>query len=217
MGVASHLGIKIAEYDMRIRTFIPDYEEMLTVVAGAVPPRTRTMVDIGTGTGALAARCLDRAPRATVVGIDADPAMLELARRRLRDRARFIVDSFQRVTVPSCDVIVSSFALHHIRTRDAKRRVYRKCRNALRSGGRVIVADYHPSTNRPRAREQRAAWKAHLRRAYSAKRAQQLLDAWALEDVHVPLEVERRLMADAGLQTDVLWRKNAFTVLLAER
>ena len=54
MGVASHLGIKIAEYDMRIRTFIPDYEEMLNVVADAVPPRARTMVDIGTGTGALA-------------------------------------------------------------------------------------------------------------------------------------------------------------------
>jgi ubiquinone/menaquinone biosynthesis C-methylase UbiE len=217
MGVASHLGIKIAEYDMRIRTFIPDYEEMLNVVADAVPPRARTMVDIGTGTGALAARCLEHAPGATVIGIDLDPAMLELARRRLRGRARFIVESFQRADVPSCDVIVSSFALHHIRTRDAKRRIYRKCRNALRSGGRVIVADYHPSTDRPRARAQKAAWKAHLRRAYSARRAQQLLDAWALEDVHVPLEAERRLMADAGLDTEVLWRKNAFAVLLAER
>jgi hypothetical protein len=28
MGVATHLGIKLGEYDARIRTFIPDYEEI---------------------------------------------------------------------------------------------------------------------------------------------------------------------------------------------
>jgi tRNA (cmo5U34)-methyltransferase len=217
MGVASHLRIKIAEYDTRIRTFIPDYEEMLSVVAGAVPPRTRTIVDVGTGTGALAARCLDRAPDATVIGIDADPEMLEMARRRLRDRARFIVDTFQRAVVPRCDVIVSSFALHHIRTRDAKRKVYRKCRNALTPGGRMLIADYQPSTDGSRAREQRAAWRVHLRRTYSARRAQQLEEAWAKDDVHLPLEVERRLMAEVGLETDVVWRKDGYAVVLAER
>ena len=33
MGVASHLGIQLTEYDRRIRTFIPDYEEMLDAAA----------------------------------------------------------------------------------------------------------------------------------------------------------------------------------------
>jgi len=58
MSVASHLGIKISEYDARIRTFIPDYEEMLRVAASAVPRAARTILDLGVGTGALSAACL---------------------------------------------------------------------------------------------------------------------------------------------------------------
>ena len=85
MGVAAHLGIRLADYDARIRTFIPDYEEMLDVAAAAIPARARTLVDLGIGTGALSARCLRTAPRARVVGIDVDPEILTLAARRLRE------------------------------------------------------------------------------------------------------------------------------------
>ena len=42
----------------RIRPFIPHYEEMLDVAAAAMPPRARTIIDLGIGTGALSARCL---------------------------------------------------------------------------------------------------------------------------------------------------------------
>lgn len=83
MGVATHLGINLAEYDKRIRTFIPDYEEMLEVAAENIPANSRTMVDLGVGTGALASRCLKRAPRAHVVGIDSDREILWVAARRL--------------------------------------------------------------------------------------------------------------------------------------
>ena len=36
MSVATHLGIDLGEYDARIRTFIPHYEEMLDVAAGSL-------------------------------------------------------------------------------------------------------------------------------------------------------------------------------------
>src|SRR5713226_3203952 len=128
MGVATHLGIRLAEYDARIRTFIPDYEEMLDVAAAAVPARARTLVDLGIGTGALAARCLEIAPRARVVGIDVDPQILALAARRLRDRATLAAGTFLRTPLPSCDAVVASFALHHVRTRAAKAALYRRIR-----------------------------------------------------------------------------------------
>jgi hypothetical protein len=72
MSVAAHLGIDLKEYDSRIRTFIPHYEEMLDVAAAAIPPRARTITDLGTGTGALSARCLKTAARARAIGIDLD-------------------------------------------------------------------------------------------------------------------------------------------------
>ena len=77
MGVASHLGIRLREYDQRIRTFIPDYDEMLDAAAALLQASsTTTIVDLGVGTGVLAARCLDRMRRARVVGIDADADIL---------------------------------------------------------------------------------------------------------------------------------------------
>ena len=79
MSVAAHLGIRLSEYDARIRTFIPDYDRMLDVAAAAIPRNTRTIVDLGIGTGALASRCLRRAPGARVVGVDADADILALA------------------------------------------------------------------------------------------------------------------------------------------
>ena len=121
MGVASHLGIELNEYDSRIRTFIPHYEEMLDVAAAAVPARARTIVDLGIGTGALSARCLRTAPPARTIGIDVDPDILALARSPAwRPRRRFTTGSFLRAPLPHCDAVVASFALHHVRTRARK-------------------------------------------------------------------------------------------------
>jgi len=78
VSVASHLGIRLEEYDARIRTFIPDYDTMLEVAGSLVPPRTRRILDLGIGTGALSAQCLRQAPGARIVGIDADPEVLPL-------------------------------------------------------------------------------------------------------------------------------------------
>lgn len=215
VSVATHLGIRLSEYDARIRTFIPFYEEMLDVAAAAVPSRARCIVDLGIGTGALAARCLARAPRAAVVGIDTDADILAAAARRLGSRATFVVDSFLRAPLPSCDAVVASFALHHVRTRSAKRRLYRRVRTALRPGGVVVVVDCQPSRHRQVAARQRDAWTAHLQRAYSARRARGFLRAWADEDVYVPLQAEMDLMAGSGLDPEVVWRRDAFAVLVS--
>lgn len=217
LGVASHLGIKLAEYDQRIRTFIPDYEEMLDVAAGAVPRRARCIVDLGTGTGALAARSAQRAPSAQIVGIDADAEILKLAAKRLGSRGRLQCGSFTRAALPACDALVASFALHHIRTRSAKANLCRRIRRALRPGGVFISVDCHPAANPALWREQRQAWKSHLLASYSRKEAAGLLSSWAREDTYVPLEAELDLWRKSGLNTEVLWRKGAFAVILGLR
>jgi ubiquinone/menaquinone biosynthesis C-methylase UbiE len=213
MGVASHLGIKLPEYDARIRTFIPDYEEMLGVAAAAIPARTRRIMDLGVGTGALSARCVQSAPRAQIVGVDMDPAILALAARRLGDRATFIAGSFLRTPFPPADAVVASFALHHVRTRAAKAALYRRVHAALRREGLFLTVDCQPAGDPAVRRAQRDAWLAHLRRAYSASKAAALLDAWSREDVYVPLDAEVALMQRSGFRVEVLWRRGAFAVL----
>jgi len=216
MGVATHLGINLADYDARIRTFIPRYREMLAAGASAISPAARLVVDLGTGTGALAAACLERARHARVIGIDADPGMLSLAARRLSGRATLVRGSFLRAPLPvDVDAVVASFALHHVRTRAAKARLYTRIHAALRPRGVFVSVDCHPAIDRTAARAQRDAWLAHLRRSYPAREAIRLLDAWSLEDVYVPLESEVVLLEDAGFRAAVIWRGGGFAVLRA--
>ena len=217
MSVASHLGIRLDEYDARIRTFIPDYEEMLSAAAALVPPDARTIVDLGIGTGALSARCLERAGRARVVGIDADADMLAIAAGRLGRRLTTIAGSFLRTPLPRADVMVASLALHHVRTRPAKLALYRRIRAALAPRGRLIVVDCTPAVDRDLRAAQQQAWVAHLRRSYSAAKAAGLLAAWSHEDVYVPLDVELRMVRDAGLRAEIAWRKGPFAVIMAKR
>jgi SAM-dependent methyltransferase len=217
MSVASHLGIKISEYDARIRTFIPDYEEMLRVAASAVPPAARTILDLGVGTGALSAACLTVARRAQAIGIDADPEILRVAARRLGGRATLRAGSFTTTPLPASDVTVASFSLHHVRTRPAKRRLYRRTHAALRRGGAFLIVDCQPAVDRGVRRHQFDDWLAHLRRAYSPAAARGLLHAWSHEDVYVPLDAEVDLLREARYRVEVLWRRGAFAVLRAAK
>src|SRR5690242_2318126 len=179
MSVATHLGIDLAEYDARIRTFIPHYEEMLDIAASAIDPKSQVIVDLGIGTGALSARCLRTALKARIIGIDADAEILKAAAQRLPSSATFICSSFLRAEVPECDAVVGSFALHHVRTRRSKATLYARIAKALKPGGRVVTVDCQPASNVTVARRQREAWKNHLMQSYSEEEAGNYLEAWS--------------------------------------
>jgi ubiquinone/menaquinone biosynthesis C-methylase UbiE len=144
VSVVSHLAVSPAQYDARIRSLIPLYDDLIAEVARALLHAARPLrivVDLGIGTGALARACLESASGARVWGIDADPDMMAIARTRLGRLSRRVTmttGSFLNQALPSCDAIVASYSLHHIRTRRAKLAFYRRCYRALRPGGALI-------------------------------------------------------------------------------
>lgn len=220
MSVASHLGIETAEYDRQILTFIPHYDEILDAAAGALDAAerpVRTLLDLGTGTGALAARCLKRLRGARVVGIDGDAAMLAMARQRLGRRLTPVVGNFESTPFPACDAVTASFALHHIATPAAKGRVFRRAFAALRPGGVLIDADSHMSSAPKLLARNYDHWRNHLAATHGPSGARTFMRAWAGEDTYFPLELETRLLRQAGFTVDVVWRKNAFAVIVATK
>jgi ubiquinone/menaquinone biosynthesis C-methylase UbiE len=220
MGAASHLGIDLREYDARIRSFIPGYEDMLEAAAAALAVTVRrrpVIVDLGTGTGALASRCLAVTPAARIVGVDEDEGMLAVAKKRLGKGFTSIHGSFERIELPACDAVTASLALHHLPTPARRARLLRRIRRALRPGGVLISADcYLASTAALRAAERRD-WLAHLGRRYSARQASAYLRAWAKEDHYARLIDEARLMERTGFTVDIAWRKGSFAVVVGTR
>ncbi len=222
MSAAKHLNIKLAEYDRRIRTFIPNYEEMLNEAASrlrSLKKRQPVLVDLGIGTGALAARCLAIQPQARLIGIDADADMLVWARRRLRRNGHRQPDlkqsDFLELEWNRCDAVVSSLALHHIAAPASKRNFYARCFAALRLGGILILADCMPSQDRRLATQEFELWEAHLRHTYTPRQTRGFFKAWAREDSYFSLPEEMAMLRSAGFGVEVAWRRGLFAVLWA--
>lgn len=221
MSAAQHLNIRLSEYDRRIRTFIPDYEELLQNVADALVLARRpgpVIVDLGIGTGALALRCLQKVPDAVLVGLDADAAMLAPARRRLARKlnppSRLVHGDFLDAPLPRCDALVSTLALHHLRPAKIKQRFYAKCFAALRRGGMLVNGDCCPAANPALARQGMEKWRAHLRRFYSARQTNAYFAAWAREDAYFSLREELAMLRAAGFEAEVAWRRMPFAVVV---
>jgi trans-aconitate methyltransferase len=217
MGAATHLGIKPGEYDRAIATLIPHYKALLGAAAAVVDAVARTtpaVVDLGTGSGALAQSILKVRPNARLIGVDADRAMLAAAEHRLRGNIHVINEDFEHFDIPPCDVVSASFALHHVPTGRRKGALYRRCFASVRHGGMLVSADCFLAASKKIQHRNREAWLEHLQSTYGRKKAETFLRTWAKEDVYFTLDREIELLREAGFAVEVPWRKDSFAVLV---
>ncbi len=113
----------------------------------AVPRPDDVIVDVGCGTGSLALLLSRVEPRAQIIGVDPDSDVLAVARQKAAGGAAVqwrvgmgdtLVDT---VGMDSADTVVSSLVLHQCPL-PMKRAVLAAMFAVLRSGGRIVIADY---------------------------------------------------------------------------
>jgi ubiquinone/menaquinone biosynthesis C-methylase UbiE len=104
-----------------------------------------TVLDVGTGPGALAVEIARRCGSCSVIGVDLAPEMLAPAQQRARDagvsdRVDFRVADAEDLPLAdaSVDVVVSTLSLHHWRDVPA---ILRELHRVVRPGGRVLIYD----------------------------------------------------------------------------
>ncbi|MGQ2935935.1 MAG: class I SAM-dependent methyltransferase [Sphingopyxis sp.] len=119
--------------------------ELVKLVA---PAAGETIVDIGCGTGTLAIALKAATPTSIILGVDPDPDILDIARRKAGEADADILwfeamgDALDQIgPLQQCDKIVSSLVLHQC-PMDVKEAIVGQMWRLLKPGGGLYIADY---------------------------------------------------------------------------
>jgi ubiquinone/menaquinone biosynthesis C-methylase UbiE len=111
-----------------------------------------SVLDVGCGSGSLTLTAQSYAgPGGKVVGIDAAPEMIEVAREKASRSGLevvFEVGLIEKLDFPDAtfDVVISRLAIHHLPD-DLKHKGFAEILRVLKPGGHLLIADFKPPVN----------------------------------------------------------------------
>jgi ubiquinone/menaquinone biosynthesis C-methylase UbiE len=158
----------------------------------------RRVLDVGCGAGPLTAWLVDHG--AVVTAMDVSPAMVQLARARVGDRATFLVADLAQPLAfaadTTFDLVVASLVLHYVRSWEEPLLEFRR---VLKPDGAVVFSTHHPAMD----------WQLHSPDDYFA--CKQVTETWSKRsrefDVTFwrrPLTAMAEAIASAGFLIDRL-------------
>ena len=138
-------------YDPVVRLTTRERSVKHALIENARVPQGATVVDLGCGTGTLTVWLKQQNPGARVIGLDADPAILEFARAKA-DVAGVDIEFIESnasdlpFAAGTVDRIVSSLFFHHLKP-DMKKRVLSESFRVLADGGELHISDWGKPQN----------------------------------------------------------------------
>lgn len=213
--MSAFFDARAEEYDVRHTGGIDAGEESKRILASFLPEGTRTLLDLGVGTGLELVEIFRRFPDISVTGIDGAPKMLDKLRERFpENNIRILCGDYLTAAFGSgCyDAVLTAMTLHHY-THAVKLALYKRIYAALTDTGIYLENDYMLSASEfsdPQREEER------LFAEYEALKREQHLPDSAYYHFDTPCTVDNqiKLLLEAGFtRVEKVWGvKNNITL-----
>lgn len=204
---------RIEEYDSHMLTEVAGCCEGYRKMAELLRPDTKTLLDLGCGTGLELDEIYRRFPDMQVVGVDLTQAMLDRLKQKHPDKRLTLIcgDYFQaEFGEEQFDAAVSFETMHHF-AHAPKRALYQKIYTALKTDGVYLECDYMVETQEEE--DALYAERVRLHREFTAEP-----DTFYHIDTPCTVENQIRLLQEAGFSSvKLMFRLENTTLLLAKK
>lgn len=223
--VKEHFEEEAKEFDTVILNLIPSYEEMIDSMVSAIPFESYEqfkVLDLGCGTGNVSKIVKSKFPNSLISCIDIAENMIEMAKIKLEahPNIKYYTGDFAEFDFQEkYDVIISSLALHHIKTDDNKKEFYGRIYDSLKPGGIFLNSDDVLGSNEKLNIFYRKKWiEFMLQNVSQAEVEEKWLPKHDEEDFPAPLMSHLKWMDETGFKgLDVIWKHYEFAVYCGTR
>jgi tRNA (cmo5U34)-methyltransferase len=217
--IAAGFDAAAPTYDAARARLVPCYDRFYASALAVIPfPRDASIevLDLGAGTGLLAAWIVAAFPRARLTLVDIAAAMLERARERLADAhvpPKIAVGDYAREPLGGpYDAVVSALSIHHCED-PVKRDLFVRIFTALRPGGVFVNAEQVLGPTPALEADYARAWLADARAAGATEAEIAAAQQRMREDRCAPLEAQTGWLRDAGfVEVDCRFKDGRFAV-----
>lgn len=216
-GMSEFFDNRAQIYDERHVSMIDGGLESKNIISAFLPEQTKTLLDLGIGTGLELAEIFERFPKINVTGIDISVNMLQMLKIKYPDRKinLYHADYFKYdLGKDRYDVALSVMSLHHY-DYQTKTALYRKIYNCLHQSGIYIECDYMLSEfEYENAQETEDSFFAE----YERLRNEQALTDGMEHHFDTPCTVtnQKKMLLESGFShVHEVWRKKNVVILKA--
>ncbi|MFX1340128.1 MAG: methyltransferase domain-containing protein [Promethearchaeota archaeon] len=201
------------EFDDVIVKLVPFYKEMVSDLILVIPFEKNEnidVIDLGCGTGTLSLRIREVFPNAKITCMDMTKNMLEMAKLKLSkyENIEFILENFYTFNFnKKYNVVISSFALHHLITAQDKKNFYQKIYNSLKIGGCFYNLDIIIGSNDEIQKFYMKKWEGFLRQHLSEEKIEKNFKQYYEEDSPESIMNHLKWLEEAGFKDVDVIRK----------
>jgi tRNA (cmo5U34)-methyltransferase len=218
--IKNHFEGEAHEFDSIILALIPHYPTMVRALVQSIPfgrALPIRVIDLGCGTGMVAAKVLEVFPNAQITCLDVAENMIAVAQARLAryPRMEYVVADFGTFNFDAeYDVVVSSLALHHLATDKDKQDFYRRIYQNLSPGGVFYNADVILASSGFLQDVCMNEWRRFMRQSVSENDIEgKWIPKYQEEDRPAKLIDQLAWMTEIGfVDVDVIWKYYNFAV-----